>query len=138
MARGVLKIQAQAVITGPIGDGTAIAACEEWAEAVTGKLGDRAVELLREVPMNKTGRARGGFQEALHTVRKSRVQVNVPGPMERGVTWAPWLEGTSTRNRSTKFRGYHLFRDTRSQLDEEAPQIGQQVLEELLPEIGGD
>src|ERR1044071_1485950 len=124
MARGVLKITASAVITGPIGDGTAIEACEEWAEQVTEKLGERGVELLREFPMNKTGRARGGFQEALHTVRRNRSTVVIPGPMDRGVTWAPWLEGTSSRNRSTTFKGYHLFRQTRQQLEDEAPETG--------------
>lgn len=135
---GVLKIQARAVITGPIADGSAAKACEEWAEKVTERLGDTAVDMLRSVEMNKSGRATGAFQENLHPVRKSPTQVNVTGPMIKGVTWAPWLEGTSRRNDSTGFKGYRLFRKTRLALDKKAPEIGQQVLDELMPEIGGD
>jgi len=135
---GVLKIQARAVITGPIADGTAIKACTEWAERTSGALGDAAVDMLRQFPMNKTGRARGGFQEVLHPVRKSPTQVNVAGPMVQGVTWAPWLEGTSSRNQSTGFKGYHLFRKTRAELDKRAPEIGQKILGELMPDLGGD
>ena len=39
---------------------------------------------------------------------------------------------------STGFKGYHLFRKTRLALSKKAPEIGQKVLDELLPEMGGD
>mgnify|MGYP001615884840 CR=1 FL=1 len=29
---------------------------------------------------------------------------------DRGVVYGPWLEGVSSRNLSTKFKGYHSFR----------------------------
>jgi hypothetical protein len=135
---GTLKIKVQPVITGPIADGTAIKACAEWAERVTGRLGDEAVDLLGKFPMDKTGRARGGFEENLHAVRKSPVRVDVRGPQVKGVAWSSWLEGTSSRNQSTKFKGYHLFRKTRAELDKRSPEIGQAVLDELMPELGGD
>lgn len=134
---GTLKITAQAVITGPLADGTASKATTEWAEKVTERLGDTAVDMLRQFPMNKTGRARGGFQENLHAARKSPTQVNVRGPQISGVTWSPWLEGRSSRNESTGFKGYGLFRKTRLALDKKAPEIGQQVLSEIMPELGG-
>jgi len=134
---GSLKITARCQVTGPLADGSAINACEKWAENTSQALGDRGVELLRAFPMNKTGRASGGFQASLKTVRKSATQVNVPGPQQRGVAWSPWLEGTGKRNESTGFRGYHLFRKTRTQLNKEAPQIGQRELDKLMPELGG-
>jgi hypothetical protein len=28
---------------------------------------------------------------------------------DRGVVYGPWLEGTSRRNRRTRFKGYHAF-----------------------------
>jgi hypothetical protein len=40
---------------------------------------------------------------------------------DRGVVYGPWLEGTSRRNRATRFRGYHAFAlaeaATRNQMD---------------------
>lgn len=135
---GELKITAQCQITGPLGDGRAAKVPAKWQEAVTRTLGELAVELLAAFPMNKTGRARGGFQANLHTVRKSVSQVNVPGPMISGVTWAPWLEGSSKRNSSTRFRGYRLFRRTRAEIDRRATQAGQDELDKLMPELGGE
>lgn len=134
---GQLKITARCQVSGPIADGTAARACEDWARNTSQALGDEAVTMLRAVPMNKSGRARGGFQSALKTVRKSSTQVDIPGPMQRGVVWSPWLEGTSKRNSSTRFKGYHLFRKTRTALTAKAPQIGQEQLDKLMPEIGG-
>ena len=111
---GTLKITAQCQVTGPLGDGRAIKAAEQWAEKTTEALGDVGVRMLRAFPMNKTGRARGEFENALKTVRKSPTEVRIPGPQEKGVAWSPWLEGTSKRNQSANFKGYHLFRKTRT------------------------
>lgn len=135
---GTLKITARCQVTGPLGDGRAIKAAQDWAERTTEALGDEGVRMLRAFPMNKTGRAHGEFENALKTVRKSPTEVRIPGPQEKGVAWSPWLEGTSKRNQSANFKGYHLFRKTRTALQKKAPAIGQKVLNELLPEMGGE
>jgi hypothetical protein len=31
---------------------------------------------------------------------------------DEGVVYGPWLEGTSSRNMTTRFKGYHIFRRT--------------------------
>ena len=135
---GSLKIKVDCRVSGPLANGEAEKAAQDWAENTTQAIADKGVELLRAFPMDKTGRARGGFQTALHTVRKSPTQVNIPGPTVRGVVFAPWLEGTSQRNESTGFRGYHLFRKTRLQLSKMAPDIAQKELDKVLPRMGGD
>jgi hypothetical protein len=59
--------------------------------------------------------------------------------MVKGVAWAPWLEGVSKRNKATRFKGYHLFRDARQELeDSEAQRIADETLAEYLPKIGGE
>jgi hypothetical protein len=88
--------------------------------------------------MNKSGRAHGAFENALKTERISPTETRIPGPMERGVVWSPWLEGTSKRNDSTGFKGYGLFRRTRLQLQKMAPQVAQAELEKVLPRMGGE
>ena len=35
------------------------------------------------------------------------------------VIYASWIEGTSRRNRTTKFKGYRMFQNARKQLDAE-------------------
>ena len=135
---GSLKIEVHLDVSGPLADGRADRVLGEWARNTSQALGDEAVRLLREFPMDKTGRATGAFQRELHAVQSSRNTVIVRGPQEKGVAWSPWLEGTTERNRSTRFKGYHLFRKTRQQLDDKAPDIGQRELEKLLPQIGGE
>jgi len=133
-----MKISLDCMVTGPLADGRAVKAAEEWAENTSQALADEGLEMLRAVRMDKSGRSRGGFQEALKIVRKSPTEKRIPGPQERGVAWAPWLEGTSKRNESTGFRGYGLFRDTRTRLQERAPEIGQRELDKLMPRMGGE
>lgn len=135
---GALKITVDCRVEGPLANGEAEKAAQDWATSTTQAVADEGVEMLRAFPMDRTGRARGGFQQELHTVRKSPTQVNIPGPTVSGVVFAPWLEGTSSRNESTKFKGYHLFRKTRLALSKKAPGIAQRELDKVLPRMGGD
>ena len=134
---GSFKVEIQADITGPIGDGSADNALQEWARNTAAELGRQGVDLLRAFPMNKTGRAHGNFQANLHVIQNGP-QATIPAPMISGVTWGPWLEGTSKRNESTRFKGYHLFRKTRQELQKRAPDVGQAELDKIMPKLGGD
>jgi hypothetical protein len=40
-----------------------------------------------------------------------------------GVEYGPWLEGTDSRNQSTRFKGYHMFRKTATQLRKDAKSV---------------
>lgn len=133
---GVLKIDLMPEVTGPLTNGEAERALADWAENTAAELGKQGEQLLRDFPMNKTGRAKGGFQANLHVMQQGSM-ARIPAPMIRGVTWGPWLEGTSSRNRSTRFKGYHLFRRTRQELQRRAPDVGQRELDKVMPRLGG-
>lgn len=135
---GSLKVRVDCRVSGPLANGDADKAAEEWATNTTQALADKGVELLRSYPMNKTGRAAGAFQGALKVTRVSPTQTRIPGPQEKGVVWSPWLEGTSKRNETTKFKGYGLFRKTRLQLQKMAPQIAQEQLDKVISRMGGE
>ena len=133
---GSFKVTVEANVTGPLADGTADNVLQEWARNTSAELGRQGADLLRAFPMNKTGRAHGGFQENLKVLQQGTT-ARIPAPMIRGVTWGPWLEGTSKRNESTRFKGYHLFRKTRQELNKRAPEVGQAELDKLMPKLGG-
>jgi hypothetical protein len=133
---GTFKVTVQADVTGPLADGTADNALQEWAQNTAAALGKEGADLLRAFPMNKTGRAHGGFQANLKVLQKGP-EARIPAPTIKGVTWGPWLEGTSKRNDSTRFKGYHLFRKTRQELQKRAPDIGQAELDKIMPKLGG-
>jgi hypothetical protein len=133
---GSFKITVQPNVVGPLSNGEAERALDDWASSTAKALADKGKEMLAAFPMNKTGRAHSGFQDNLRVLQQGP-QARIPGPMIKGVTWAPWLEGTSSRNQSTSFKGYHLFRKTRQDLQKQAPEIGQQELDKIMPRLGG-
>lgn len=134
---GTLRVTADVEAGGPIFEpGRAKAVLDAWAHDTARELGDQGVTELRAFPMDKTGRARGGFQANVHSEVNGPV-ARIRGPMIRGVTWAPWLEGTSTRNSSTGFKGYRLFRKTRLSLQRKAVDVGQRVMRRYIGDLGG-
>ena len=131
-----LKVTVDAQVTGPLANGDADRALQDWAANVAKALGDEGVRALQAFPMDKTGRAHGGFQTNLHNITAGPT-ATIRGPMITGVTWAPWLEGTSKRNTSASFKGYGLFRKTRTDLQKRAPVVGQEELDKIMPRLGG-
>lgn len=137
MARASMTVTAYVVGSGPLFDRTADDVLDELRDKIAHDGAQWAKEQLEQVTMDKSGRSIGGFRENLHVVKRSAGYA-VPAPMIRGVVWGPWLEGTSKRNASTRFKGYHLFRDVRQQLqDGKAQEIADAALDELLPKLGG-
>lgn len=123
-------------VRGPIFDGQAAAAAHDALDEARKDVASRGVTMLRAVPMDKTGRARGNFQANLHVVQAAGDSL-IPAPTIKGVTWGPWLEGTTRRNDSTRFKGYHLFRQTARRLRALSGQMTEEVLQRYLPRMGG-
>jgi hypothetical protein len=51
---------------------------------------------------------------------------------DRGVTYGPWLEGVSSRNQSTRFKGYHAFREASQELQAKVPALVQPIVNRHL------
>jgi len=83
--------------------------------------------------MDKTGRATGHYQSEIRTSLLTYHDVLIHDP----VVYGPWLEGSSKRNRSTRFKGYHLWRRARDVTQREAGSIAQDLLPPYLDRIGG-
>lgn len=47
---------------------------------------------------------------------------------DRGVVYGPWLEGTGSRNKTSRFKGYHIFQKV---MKETQAQVDQVALEEV-------
>jgi hypothetical protein len=136
---GSFKVTVYADVKGPIADGAASDALDEWAQNTAKVLGDEGVRMLREWKFKGTGhgQVRGGFKSNLKVVQKGP-EARIPGPMITGVVWAPWLEGNSKRNSSTRFKGYGLFRKTAARLRKQAPDVAQRELDKIMPRLGGE
>lgn len=56
---------------------------------------------------------------------------------DRGIVYGPWLEGTGSRNRTTRFKGYASFRRAAQQTKRDAQRIADAVVRRFLPRMGG-
>ena len=63
---------------------------------------------------------------------QSRVVTDVSsdsvGISDGGVIYGPWLEGTSSRNGSTAFKGYQTFRKVFQDMDKDAPKQADRII----------
>ena len=128
-----MKIRVQASVSGPLADGTAHNVVREWLDASKKDIADEAVRRLQAVRMDKTGRGTGHYQAMIRTTVLNYNDMLIDDP----VIYGPWLEGTSRRNESTRFKGYRLWRRTKQAVNREAPKIAQAKLPGYLERIGG-
>lgn len=65
---------------------------------------------------------------------KVKAQPDVPGWLihDQRMIYGPWLEGTGSRNRTTRFKGYRTFRIITQQLNNRATVIGSRVVARWL------
>tara|TARA_R110002020_G_scaffold120129_2_gene273692 strand:- start:4930 stop:5358 length:429 start_codon:yes stop_codon:yes gene_type:complete len=88
----------------------------------------RLDEMLRPRPAGvylsiQESDARGNLRQTGNYARNIVGDVN-DSPLEgvihdSDVVYGPWLEGTSTRNQSTQFKGYASFRKTKDWMDKQ-------------------
>jgi hypothetical protein len=114
--------------SGPIFDGRAQRAVTAYTDAAERRIADVGVAMVRAeldvVLQNPTG----FYESQIQADRLAGDSIVTDG----GVIYGPWLEGTSERNRTTRFRGYLTFRRTRDRLQRAAGAIGQRALRPFL------
>lgn len=54
-----------------------------------------------------------------------------------GVVYGPWLEGTSERNKTTRFKGYATFRRMAQKLDADSVNIVREQVFRMVRELNG-
>jgi hypothetical protein len=84
---------------------------------------------LRWLPKHPTGRY------ASHVVTERAGSYGDQVITDGFVIYGSWLEGTSTRNRTTRFKGYRIFRRTRTKLQKQSRPLLQARLGELLARL---
>lgn len=56
---------------------------------------------------------------------------------DRDVVYGPWLEGTSERNRTTRFKGYAAFRKGMQAVQAKVPQLTAATLQRCIARLRG-
>lgn len=119
-------------LSGPLFNGTADDLIEGMCgeiEAEVGRTGEDMVRArLREVLQNPTG-----YYESRITSEPEGGDIAIT---DDGVVYGPWLEGTGSRNRTTRFKGYATFRRIRQTLEARATGIAERVAEPWIRRLG--
>jgi hypothetical protein len=55
---------------------------------------------------------------------------------DRGVVYGPWLEGVGSRNRTTRFKGYHSFRKAAQELRQQIPALADPIVDLHMRRLG--
>jgi hypothetical protein len=111
---------------------------------------DIAAEGERKIKHMARPRPGGVFHSAqyagAHGYRQSgRYFRGVEGKLDRplhgivhdsNAIYGPWLEGTGSRNQTTRFKGYAMFRRTTQQLERESSGILQKRVQKSLGRLG--
>ena len=67
-----------------------------------------------------------------HGLRSGHYRRSIHGEMQNSmfgrihdsnVIYGPWLEGVGSRNQTTRFKGYHMFRQAKGELERKIPGI---------------
>ena len=137
--------------TGPLFDGRADAALARGIDAVHDRVGEVGKELVAAIFTGLIRDNKGRFVGGMTTTDKSRgyrtgkysMDVVVRDSATTTVitndivSYGPWLEGTGSRNETTRFKGYHGFRLATQQLDAMAAGIAEDVLIPYVQEMNG-
>jgi hypothetical protein len=122
-----IEITSRVHESGPIFDGRARRYVDLWADDVEEEVAHEANQRLHS-ELHAVLRHPTGYYES--HVRAERI-----GPDWRvtdgGVVYGPWLEGTGSRNKTTRFKGYFHWRRVKSSIDRDAPDIARRMLPRL-------
>lgn len=119
---------ADVVVAGPFFDGTTsrsvVAACAEVEERLAQEAFDAVRSELHANLRHPTGRY------------ESRVRIERQGDdlavTDSGMVYGPWLEGTGSRNRTTRFKGYQSFRRATQRVEGKALNEADKVLDQRV------
>lgn len=117
---------------GPLTDGTSQRIIEreytsDWERSVARRAKERWVSLLKSTIRHPTPH----YWNQIDAIPRGTGWT----VWDRMVIYGPWLEGTGSRNRTTRFKGYFNFRKMTTIMGIESTIIGNRLLEAYISRI---
>ncbi len=110
--------------SGPLFDGNPHAVVEEILKFAREDVANAALERV-QFNLNASIRHPTPYYETQITVQTTNDQEIVH---DRGIIYGPWLEGTSSRNARSRFKGYASFRKAKQEVERRVPEIVNRVI----------
>lgn len=118
---------------GPLLDGATKRVVKKHLTAMKKALGDDLVDQVQQqldrVLVNPTGHYRSQID---YTVNQGSGAVVVH---DRGVVYGPWLEGTGSRNATSRFKGYATFRKIMQQAQADVDKVALEHVRATVREL---
>lgn len=111
-------------LTGPLFDGRAEAAVEAFANDVEERVAEAVVQDVRLTLDREARNPTGRYRNSVRAERNGGGWSATDGGRLR---YGTWLEGTSRRNRSTGFRGFHAFELAQAEAERQVNRIAEQA-----------
>lgn len=119
-------------VTGPLLTGQAPAVVRRMLEEATWEVGAQGLADVHLI-LDQNIKHPTPYYETQVTVERAGRDVVVH---DRGVVYGPWLEGVSSRNQSTRFKGYAAFRTAAQGLQRKVPGLVEPVVRRHLNRLG--
>ena len=129
-----MRLNASVDITGPLfRQGKSRAAALRAQTKVNEVLAEETRQRLLAEFARKLQHPTGAYTSRIVVDRGQRYR----GVSDSGQAYGGWLEGIDPRNRTTRFRGYHVFADVSATMRQAAVQLATPVVQELVREMNG-
>jgi len=115
--------------SGPLFTGEARRLVTQYLFAATGAVAGEGVNLVRASGRSDYKHPTGYYESHVVTDLVSDSSTAV---WDSDVVYGPWLEGISSRNQMTRFKGYHTFRKMTAVLDKRAQGIAYRILDRFV------
>lgn len=119
--------------SGPLFDGRADKAMNDIVEQITEDVTGVTYNEL-QTTFGKVLRHPTGYYQSRITTTVSGNEGKIDGD---NVIYGHWLEGTGSRNRTTRFKGYFTFRKTAQKMKTRSGDIAQRVVSRNIWRLGG-
>jgi hypothetical protein len=117
-------VELEVTVTGPLFNGTATA-------ELKAALDDIEKDVAQQAYANVMTNLEGSIQHPTPYYETQVIAQNMATSWvvhDRGIIYGPWLEGTGSRNRTTRFKGYASFRKAAQKTEAEAVPIAEHAL----------
>lgn len=114
--------------SGPLWDGRTAHAIEEATREAQQAVGNQALAEVHFILDQRIRRPTPYYETQLMVERR----VDDVVAHDRGVIYGPWLEGTGSRNKTTRFKGYAAFRKAAQMVDRMAGAITERTVRRYL------
>lgn len=130
-----IKIDVAAEVRGIVLEGRGGPVMREFFDKAKTLVAKSGEDELRQRATSAPRHPKGRFAGAIVTkdfAKGRTVMADYPQTL-----YGPWLEGTSTRNTSTRFKGYRMFKLTRGRLRKNVGPLVQELFEQAVRKLQG-